>query len=154
MLSAHYRQPLDWDEDVLARSEQVLGRWRNALVPFKARVAPECTPAALPVLEALVNDLNTPLAITRMHELAGQVNREADTSVIAGMMYGAKVLGVLPDIFEASSPEAVEIQALVDRRSQARRDKDFALADRLRVDLEVQGIALRDDATDTIWWRP
>jgi cysteinyl-tRNA synthetase len=153
LLSAHYRQPLDWDEDVLMRSEQVLGRWRNALVPFKGRVAPECTPAVEPVLEALASDLNTPLAITRMHELAGQVNRDADPAVIAGMMFGAQMLGVLPDLFEAVSPEALEIQALVDQRMAARKAKDFSLADRLRANLEARGIALRDDATETIWWK-
>ena len=154
LLSAHYRSPLDWeDETTLPQAEQALHKWTNALLPFKGRFAPAFNSYVQPILDSLNMDLNTPGAIAHMHDLAGQVNKEPNDEMVAGMLYGARLLGVLQDLTEAEVGVDPAVQALVDARNQARADKDFALADKLRDDLLAQGIQLRDTKGETVWWR-
>ena len=154
LLSAHYRSPLDWeDETTLPQAEQALHKWTNALLPFKGRFAPTFNSYAQPILDVLQNDLNTPGAIAHMHDLAGQVNKDPNDEMVAGMLYGARLLGVLHDLTEAEVGVDPAIQTLVDARNAARADKDFALADKLRDDLFAQGIQLRDTKGETVWWR-
>ena len=155
LLTAHYRQPLDWYEDTLPRAEQTLGRWRNALVAYAGRVQPQANRHAEAVLAALCDDLNTPLAFTRMHDLANGVNLGGDFAegIAAGMLYAAQVLGILPDLFQDLVGDEAEIDAMVEARNAARRAKNFAEADRLRDLLIDRKITLRDQSDKTIWWR-
>jgi cysteinyl-tRNA synthetase len=155
LLSTHYRQPLDWYEDTVSRAEQTLGRWRNALVPYKGRVEPRSNRHSDSVLAALCDDLNTPLAFTRMHDIANGVNLGGPFAegIAAGMLYAAQVLGILPDLFQDLRGDEADIQAMVDARNEARKTKNFAEADRIRETLIAAGIMIRDQAQETIWWR-
>lgn len=154
LLSAHYTQPLDWTGEALALAETSWGRWRNALLPYKGRIAPEATAASQGLLDALLSDLNTPLAIAEMHKLCARVNAEgaSDPSVVAAMMWGAEMLGIFEDLRTPMSAHFLEVQGLIDQRNVARRARDFARADALRSQIEDMGVNIRDDKTDTLWW--
>jgi len=120
---------------------------------------------AAQVVAALSDDLNTPLAISKLHEMAGVVNKLGDpveqAAVRAEMLASAKLLGLL-----WSDPEAwfqggggvdhldeAKIQHLIDARTTARTSKDFAEADRVRDTLKAMGVVLEDGAGGTMWKR-
>ena len=121
--------------------------------------------------EAMDDDLNTPRAIAAIEALAKQINttndqvaREPDlaTAELAAGLHTAGdafhrmtgVLGLILDV-EADEQEAgdAEIQSLVDQRNDARRNKDFATADRIRQELLDMGITIEDRPQGTIWYR-
>ena len=146
MFSAHYRQPINWTLKGLQEAERTLAGWFEAAASeADARPAPG-------VVEALADDLNTPKMIAEIHRLKSEGGREA----LAGTL---KFLGFRPEAFadwraanapELAIPEA-EIERLIEARLAARREKNFAEADRIRDELLAQGITLRDGAGGTVW---
>jgi cysteinyl-tRNA synthetase len=165
LLQTHYRQPLDFTRAAIAEARATLDRLYGAL-----RKAAEAAPADggnVPdaVLDALGDDLNTPLALAGLHELSGALNKAADddrSRCAAELLAAGAVLGLLQDDPEAwfkwrpPGAEAIDegaIEALIAERLEARRAKDFALADRIRDDLADRGIILEDGAEGTTWRR-
>ncbi|MDP7241432.1 MAG: cysteine--tRNA ligase [Rhodospirillales bacterium] len=165
LLQTHYRQPLDFTRTAIAEARSTLDRLYGAL-----RKAPEVAPmdgGGVPdaVLEALSDDLNTPLALARLHELAGALNKAADddrSRCAADLVAAGAILGLLQDDPEAwfkwRPPGAEEfdegkIEALIAQRLEARAAKDFTEADRIRDDLAGRGIVLEDGAQGTTWRR-
>jgi cysteinyl-tRNA synthetase len=167
MMGTHYRQPLDWTLDGLCSARAGLDRFYGALRDVAdIDAAPD---AVIPeaVRDALEDDLNTPLAIAALHEIATSLNKAGDAAEKArlkgALLAGGGVLGVLSHDPEAwfkggvgACPEGLsedEIQAEIERRTQARMDKDFAEADRIRDALADQGVVLEDKPDGTIWRR-
>ncbi len=154
LLSSHYRQPMDFTEEKVAEAKAILRRWTEV-----AASAEE--PQFLPeTLGALMDDLNTPLAIATIHKAA----RAGDG---AGVLGGCRLLG-LP--WDASASAALEgrssvsakaevvkgaggehVQRLVDARLAARKARDFARADALRATLAAAGVEVMDTAGGTEW---
>ncbi|WP_029009534.1 cysteine--tRNA ligase [Azospirillum halopraeferens] len=163
LLSAHYRQPLDFTRDGLRQARAALDRWYQSL-----RGDPVPAEAELPfeVLAALEDDLNTPLAIAHLHELASAVNK-ADTlgaraAAKGALLAAGKALGLLEQDPEAwfrrapkgaAGPSDAEIERMIVERRDARKAKDFATADRIRNDLAELGIILEDGPQGTTWKR-
>jgi len=158
LLSGHYRQPLDVTRGKLAEARSQLDRLYGAL-----RGAGEADGDPPPaVVDALCDDLNTPLALAALHEIAGEVNRAtgpARREHRRALRAGAALLGLLEQDPEAwfkaggSADEDAEIDALVEARTAARKARDFAEADRLRDELQGRGILLEDGPTGTSWRR-
>ncbi|MDP6831601.1 MAG: cysteine--tRNA ligase [Alphaproteobacteria bacterium] len=154
LLSAHYRQPLDFTIAAVAESRRILDKWYRAAGDAAAAEMPEA------VMEALCDDLNTPRAIAEMHRLSDLASA-GDGAAAAAMKAVGQVLGLLqatPEAWfqgqggdDALSAEAIE--DLIEQRRQARADKDFATSDRIRDDLAAQGIILEDGAGGTTWRR-
>ena len=136
LLKTHYRAPLNFTRDALAEAKAELDGLYNALRGASGG-------ANEPVVEALADDLNTPLALATLHRAPG---REA-----------AELLGLLqrdPEAwFKAGIDDAAEIERLIARRNVARKTKDFAEADRIRDQLKSRGIILTDMATGSTDWR-
>ena len=140
MLKTHYRQPIDWTAKGLEESARVLERWQRDV----GDAAPDDAPDTA-FLELLSDDMNTPAAITRLHELSS-----VDASHV--LKSSAMLLGLLGET--ASEREAREIaaagvdeaavDALVDARAAAKKVRNFAEADRLRDELAAMGIMLKD----------
>jgi cysteinyl-tRNA synthetase len=159
LLSTHYRDPLDWTNDRLLQARQSLDRFYRALLNLGV---PPVTPISAPkeVRTALEDDLNTPLALTHLHELAGAINRSTDDyergRLKVGLVEGGKLMGLLgqdPEdwmrpVFAANQQRIAERIAA---RALARRERRFADADRIRDELAAEGIILEDGPKGTTW---
>src|SRR6516162_7505330 len=165
LLTAHYRDPLDWTNDRLRRARQSLDRFYRALTLPRDTVFErfgEADEAFRPVREALDDDMNTPLALTRLHELAGEVNRassDAERSALQGALAtGGRLMGLLEsdpaEWLRGSTPaDRVQIEERIAARAEARRERRFAEADHIRAELAAEAIILEDNPDGTTTWR-
>ena len=172
LLSAHYRQPLDFTRELLAQSKTTLDRFYLALRGAPEGSLPEgslpeagAPDAALlaPVEAALDDDLNTPQAIAELHRLTTRLNKarnEADKARYAAALRAAgDMLGLLQQDPEAwlkggaGELSDADIEALVARRTEARKARNFAEADRIRDELAEKGVLLEDSSQGTAWRR-
>ena len=159
LLSTHYRQPLDWTQTTLDQSRQSLDRLYAALRSDESLDEQEEVEAR--VMTALLNDLNIPLAIAHLHDLATTIHHTSDAGEKRRLRRLLKVSGNLlgflsesPDVWfqqGISQGTAESIEALIQARHQARARKDFAESDRIRNSLIEQGIILEDGAEGTTW---
>jgi cysteinyl-tRNA synthetase len=149
LLSAHYRQPLDFTHDGLVQAKATLDRWYGML---RVADAPAADIVPQSVEEALLDDLNTPLAISAIHQLDDP----------AAVRAGGQALGLLQQDAEAwfrwapvgaSGPTDTEIEAAIAARQAARKAKDFKESDRIRDELKAKGVLLEDGPKGTTWKR-
>jgi cysteinyl-tRNA synthetase len=117
-------------------------------------------------MAALEDDLNTPLAISHLHEIASQLNKATDPAekrrlagelraagAIMGLLQGDAVAWFRWQPAGVTSLDETEIAGMIQRRLQARKAKNFAEADRIRDELKSQGVVLEDTAGGTTWKR-
>jgi cysteinyl-tRNA synthetase len=157
LLSSHYRQPLDWNDHIVLQSRQSLDRLYNAL---RGRTLNDEVRASESIKSALEDDLNTPLAISSLHEIATQLHKTSDESgknQLASLLKASGAwLGLLqqdPETWFKGEKEIDEekILSLIHLRNEARAKKNFAEADQVRDKLLKMGILLEDGPQGTIW---
>ena len=163
LLAAHYRAPVSLGEDAFAESRNVLDRLYRAV----GTVSADVDAIDMVFLDALSDDLNTPAAMARLHELAGAANK-GDGAAAVALRSSASLLGLLESSAEEwarggdtemagdGGDEAaikVEIEAQIEARNAARAARDFGAADAIRDDLAARGILLEDGPDGTIWRR-
>jgi cysteinyl-tRNA synthetase len=165
LLSAHYRQPLDWTEDVLTEARRKLDRLYGTLRDIGGwqDLWRDAEPDA-DFLAALEDDLNTPRALAALFELAREANRATDPATRAGLAARLRasgellgVLGAEPEAWFKSAPAAglsnADIERLLGERRDARARRDFAAADRIRQELTAAGVSIEDGPDGTRWRR-
>lgn len=161
LLSAHYRQPLEWSDALIEQSVRTLDRLYGTLRDLEQVQAPALIPAS--VEAALEDDLNTPQALAELARIAAEARKathEDDRLRLKSELLGAGLaLGVLQQAPAewfgrgTTSEDDARIQALVDERAAAKAARDFARADAIRNQLAEQGIALEDTAQGVRWKR-
>ena len=150
LLKTHYRSLLDFSDTALAEAQKELNRFYRAIERTPAEPSSELPE---PILAALTDDLNTPLAIAEMHALADKA-MAGDTQAAADLRAAGDILGLLQvkNWFQGDGDNSA-IDTAIAERIAARKAKDFAKADAIRKDLEAQGIMLEDSPQGTIWRR-
>ena len=161
LLSAHYRQPLDWTDGLIEQSVRTLDRLYGTLRDLADIQADAVIPAV--VEAALDDDLNTPQALAEVARIAGEARKVVtveDRSRLKSELLGAGLaLGLLQqapaDWFGrgASNDDDLRIQALIDERAQAKKNRDFARSDAIRDQLAGEGVILEDTAQGVRWKR-
>ncbi|MBT7582486.1 MAG: cysteine--tRNA ligase, partial [Kordiimonadaceae bacterium] len=137
LLTAHYRQPVDFSSDGILQANKQLTKWYNLTQDVTA------TKPAEEILEALRNDLNTPKAIMELHQLAKDENRKGE------LLASAQLLGLLYRKFDSDLTVGVleanaEYEAWLSEREEAKKNKDYATADKIRDRFKEHGITIKD----------
>jgi cysteinyl-tRNA synthetase len=165
LLSAHYRAPLDWTEELLTQAQASLDRYYGALLRLHHLPSPPLKTVSnsfTAFVDALADDLNTPKAIAELSMLATLANVATRTDLQAAakaeLLAAGALLGVLQqdpaEWFRASFGEqAAEIDALVAERVAARQAKDYAKSDRIRDELSARGVEVMDNPSGSTWRR-
>lgn len=159
LLSAHYRQPLDWTGELIEQSRKAIDRLYGALQRVKGLDAPHSPPPAA-FLEALSDDLNTPKAYAELFGLAKTLETahgEAKVQAKADLLAAANLLGFLgadPDVWFAGGADddlRQKVEALLEARVAARASKDWPEADRIRGEIDALGVIVMDSPTGATW---
>ncbi|MGS1017470.1 cysteine--tRNA ligase [Allosphingosinicella humi] len=139
LLSAHYRQPLEWSPQLIAQSKATLDRLYRVVGDAEDGMIDRG------VVDALADDLNTPLALSRLAAIDEPAVLKASAAVL-GLLEGSA------STWFRGEGDA-RIDALVEARAEAKKARNFAEADRIRADLAAEGILLEDGPTGTTWRR-
>ena len=172
ILASHYRSPLNYSDQNLESAKAALERFYTALRGVEPAQDNDGGEYVQAFREAMDDDFNTPKALAGLFELANHLNRakaqgdEQEASRLAGVLKAlGGVLGMLqqtPEAFiqgktGAGDAEfdalAQRVEALIEQRNQARIGKNWAEADRIRDELQAQGIVLEDSGGKTTWRR-
>ncbi|MBT4145960.1 MAG: cysteine--tRNA ligase [Gammaproteobacteria bacterium] len=169
VLSSHYRSPLNYSDEQLDDAGMALTRLYTALRGV-AIITGHSTRYSERFNQAMDDDFNTPVAVAVLFDMARELNKDKNNnnSELASQLAGelkelSSVLGILqddPESFLQAGDTAQEgglaeqeIELFIEQRIQAKQNKDWALADKIRDDLKQQGIVLEDVATGTSWRR-
>ena len=161
LLSAQYRQPLEWSDGLIEQSVRTLDRLYGTLRDLADVEADASIPASIEA--ALDDDLNTPAALAEIARIAAEARKAESTeekAALKSQLLGAGlVLGLLQqdpaDWFArgASNDDDARIQALIDERITAKQSRDFARADAIRQQLADEGILVEDTPQGVRWKR-
>jgi len=160
LLSAHYRQPLNWTKEIIDQNSKMLDRFYRTLKELKDI---EITSQYLSdeIMQSLLDDINTPKVLAQLNTLSNKLssaNKEEKINIKNNLIAAGKILGIMvedPEVWlgynQSENPEKEEIEGLINQRNEARRDKDFKLADKIRDELKIKGIEIEDTKNGTIW---
>lgn len=157
-LTTHYHQPFNFTFEGLEQAKNILDKFYNALLK-NADIPAEKTEPSEKLIAALCDDLNTPLALSYLHETLGNLNKaetkEERVKYKSELLANAYMLGLLyndaESWFKGAASDDAEIEALIAKRTEAKKNKDWATADAIRNELKERGIVLEDSAAGTTW---
>ena len=152
LLSSHYKQPLDWNENLIKESQNTLDKWYNLFEKTDFEELED------DVFHPLLEDLNTPEYITKLHSLYDDASK-GNTSSKVKFLSACKLIGLLEEDkeswknFKKSKVKVDEnfINQKIKDRNNARKIGDYKLADTIRKELDDKGIIIEDKEDKTIW---
>ena len=161
LMRTHYRSPILFGPDLIVDAYQSLKRLYGALkdVPADDQELDWNEECAQRFKAAMDDDFNVPVAVVALFELANRAQAKKDAAASRQLKKLGAILNILqgdPEAFLKGSTEGVDeaqIQALIDERRQAKKDKNYARADEIRKQLAADGIVLTDTPQGTTWHR-
>lgn len=168
MISSHYRSPINYSVDILNQSKNALERLYTCLdnMNFALKTAAPGgeTPAFIETrraefIAAMEDDLNTADALAAVFNLVKDINimlgeEPGQVQIEAALELFNELCGVLGLVYHRESELLdADIEALIEQRTEARKAKNFVLADQIRDELKEKGILLEDSATGVKWRR-
>ena len=162
LLSAHYRQPLNWTKDIIKQNSTMLDRLYRVLKELENVDAYRSrNTVSENIVEGLYDDLNTPKVIAELNVLSNQIvnaDQKERERIKYNLLEVGKILGILqqnPDEWlgygKSKNLDESMIEGLIKDRNEARRNKNFDMADSIRDRLRDMGIEIEDTSNGTIW---
>jgi len=160
ILKAHYRSPLNFSQENLNESKQAITKLylsiRNSKVNKDYKIDWD-SKYANEFKKALNDDFNTPVAIAVLFELALRINKNQNIEDINLLVKLGNIIGVLNDdaeyFLKDNLDEAIDVEAIIKQRDEAKAAKDYFTADKLRNDLLEKNILIEDTPSGTVWRR-
>ena len=151
LMSAHYKQPLDWNDKLISDCQNTLNKWYRI---YSSDI--KTVEVTKEVLKPLYEDLNTPGYIANLHQLYEQANKGENKELFIS---ACKFIGLLNENNEQwekykknkASISETEITSKIELRNKARADKDYKEADRIRDELFDKGVLIEDKDGKTLW---
>lgn len=164
LLSAQYRSEMDFSTDLLEETRARLDSFYAALREVKDTEIVDVDVRGENFYKALLDDLNTPIALGELRDIARDLNKAADEDkprLKSLLVKGGQLLGLLQEdpeqwFTETAGEEGIsadEVEALIAERQQAKLDKNYGRADEVREQLKAQGVVLEDSREGTKWRR-
>tara|TARA_Y100001970_G_scaffold114035_1_gene142263 strand:+ start:5978 stop:7336 length:1359 start_codon:yes stop_codon:yes gene_type:complete len=152
LLSTHYKQPLDWNENLINESQNTLDKWYTQFENIEENDLNE------DLLQPLLEDINTPGYISKLHLLYDKASKGDDSSKKL-FLAGCKLVGLLEEDLETwkkfkkikSKIDEKTIKNKIKERENARKKGDYKLADSIRKQLESSGVIIEDKGDKTNW---
>ncbi|MDA9200021.1 cysteine--tRNA ligase [Candidatus Pelagibacter sp.] len=151
LISAHYKQPLDWNDKLLDDCQNTIDKWYNAYLPSNKELEDE-------IIQPLYDDINTPGYIANLHKLYDKANKGND---VDKQIFNAacNFIGLLEETKEEwldykkgkIDITETEIENKIELRNKARADKNYKEADNIRDYLLDKGVLIEDNDGKTIW---
>ena len=153
LMSAHYRQPLDWNDKLLEECENTISKWYNVYLNIKTKLK-----ISDEILKPLLDDLNTPGYIANLHKLYEKAAKGSDEEKIL-FISACNFIGLLNETKEdwlkfkknKVSISENEILIKINQRNEARVNKNYKEADKIRDELLDKGVLIEDKDGKTTW---
>ena len=158
-LMSHYAAPMNFTEDTLTQARNILDRWYTAIRHIK--IAKDYSEVSREVKEALLNDMNTPKAISLLHELVDDINKEK--SINNKVLLATTLVNTCRDLLGILTKNPIDwfcsvcsckkewVEDMIYKRNEAKKQKDYEKADKIRTELLQNGIMIEDTKDGTIW---
>lgn len=151
LISAHYKQPLDWNDKLLEDCQNTIDKWYNVYMPSNKNINDE-------TIQPLYDDVNTPGYIANLHKLYEKANKGNDEDKkifnsacnFIGLLQETKEVWLNYKKDKADISEE-EIESKIELRNKARADKDYKESDNIRNYLFDKGVLIEDKDGKTIW---
>ena len=151
LLSAHYKQPLDWNNELLIEQSKTIDKWYSMYSTELSEKIPNC-------FKDLLDDMNTPLYISKLHELFKQ-SQNGNLDKKKEFNRACRLIGLFNesasdrDEFKKSKIKISEENVLskIKDREQAKKVGNYKLADQIRDELKKEGVEIKDEKGKTTW---
>ena len=160
LLSAHYKQPLNWNEEIIEQNSKMLDRLYRVVMDLSDIKFEQGLPSKN-IMDSFLDDLNTPKVIANINEEVNKLSsasKDEKVKIKSNLLSTGKILGILENdpkewlgYSQQNIENSEEIERLINDRNEARRNKNFNLADTMRDKLKEKGIEIEDKDKGTVW---
>ena len=160
LLSAHYKQPLNWNEEIIEQNSKMLDRLYRVIMDMSDIKFEQGLPSRN-IMDSFLDDLNTPKVIANINEEVNKLSSASNDEKVKikkNLISTGKMLGILENdpkewlgYSQQNIENSEEIERLINERNEARRNKNFNLADTIRDKLKKKGIEIEDKDKGTVW---
>ena len=160
LLSAHYKQPLNWNEEIIEQNSKMLDRLYRVVMDLSDIKFEQGLPSKN-IMDSFLDDLNTPKVIANINEEVNKLSsasKDEKVKIKSNLISTGKILGILENdpkewlgYSQKNIENSGEIERLINERNEARRNKNFNLADTIRDTLKEKGIEIEDKDKGTVW---
>tara|TARA_X000000950_G_scaffold278970_1_gene370774 strand:- start:262 stop:1650 length:1389 start_codon:yes stop_codon:yes gene_type:complete len=160
LLSAHYKQPLNWNEEIIEQNSKMLDRLYRVVMDLSDIKFEQGLPSKN-IMDSFLDDLNTPKVIANINEEVNKLSsasKDEKVKIKSNLLSTGKILGILENdpkewlgYSQQNIENSKEIERLINERNEARRNKNFNLADTIRDTLKEKGIEIEDKDKGTVW---
>ena len=160
LLSAHYKQPLNWNEEIIEQNSKMLDRLYRVVMDLSDIKFEQGLPSKN-IMDSFLDDLNTPKVIANINEEVNKLSSASNDEKVkikSNLLSTGKILGILENdprewlgYSQQNIENSEEIERLINERNEARRNKNFNLADTIRDKLKEKGIEIEDKDKGTVW---